>query len=251
MALSASGRKQSASVGVGQTLRAWIDEGRYKAGSRLPPEPELASSLGTSRVTLREALRALEADGLVQRRHGVGTFVTHAIHMANSLHRNFGVRQLIASMGLEPGTREAKWYETEPSPELTQRLRLDSGDKVTVLERVRTAQGEPVVYSLDYIPSKLIPASETFFMGDSLYALLGQTCDKVVEFGEARIQPGVADSKIASLLDVSEGELLLVLDQVDFESNGTPILYSKEYHLASVFEFRIVRKGPGRDDMEA
>lgn len=56
-------------------LRAFITEGRYKAGDRLPPERELTDQLGMTRSTLRKALDALERDGAIWRHVGKGTFV--------------------------------------------------------------------------------------------------------------------------------------------------------------------------------
>ena len=51
---------------------------------------------------------------------------------------------------------------------------------------------------------------------------------------------------LARLLSVKTGELLLFLSQVDYGSDGEPLLLSEERHLAEVFEFTVVRKGPGR-----
>ena len=61
---------------VAEQLRSSILDGRRAAGERLPSEPDLARELGVSRSTLRDALRALEDEGLVRRVHGSGTYVT-------------------------------------------------------------------------------------------------------------------------------------------------------------------------------
>ena len=58
-----------------QSLRQAIEQGKFGPGSQLPTEAELCQMLGVSRTVVREALRVLEEDGLVARRHGVGTFV--------------------------------------------------------------------------------------------------------------------------------------------------------------------------------
>jgi DNA-binding GntR family transcriptional regulator len=67
--------RQPLFVEVRQQLVADL-EARYQPGDRLAAEPELATAYGVSRPTMREVLRTLESDGLVQRVHGVGTFVT-------------------------------------------------------------------------------------------------------------------------------------------------------------------------------
>ncbi|MBK8438232.1 MAG: FadR family transcriptional regulator [Rhodobacter sp.] len=59
-------------------LRAYITEGGFPAGARLPPERQLTEDLGMSRATVRKALDALERDGLIWRHVGKGTFVSDA-----------------------------------------------------------------------------------------------------------------------------------------------------------------------------
>ena len=58
-----------------QHILKMIEDGRLKAGDRLPSERELASGLGTGRSSVREAIRYLEAMGVLETRPGLGTFV--------------------------------------------------------------------------------------------------------------------------------------------------------------------------------
>ena len=88
-------RPRLRSVSVQDELKQRIDRGELPAGARLPSEPELAAELQVSRATLREALRAMELEGLLRRRQGSGTFVAEHPRMANSLDVNFGVTDAI------------------------------------------------------------------------------------------------------------------------------------------------------------
>jgi GntR family transcriptional repressor for pyruvate dehydrogenase complex len=63
---------------VADQIRTVIDESRFAPGTRLPPERELALQLGVSRPSLREALIALEIDGVVEIRMGSGVYVCAA-----------------------------------------------------------------------------------------------------------------------------------------------------------------------------
>src|SRR5258706_7274408 len=96
-------RARPRSVRVRDELTQRISRGLLPAGSRLPSEPALASELGVSRATLREALRALETEGVVRRMWGSGTFVADGRRVANSLDVNFGVTDAIRAAGMEPG----------------------------------------------------------------------------------------------------------------------------------------------------
>src|SRR5512138_936920 len=61
---------------IAEQLRALVRVGEYPVGSRLPPERDLAAQLRVSRPSVREALIALEVEGLVEVRMGSGVYVT-------------------------------------------------------------------------------------------------------------------------------------------------------------------------------
>ena len=219
------------------------------AGSQLPPEPELAAELGVSRATLREALRSLEEEGLVRRTRGAGTFVVDRPRMPNNLDANFGVSDAIRGSRMAPGTASATLRVEAASADDAQRLDLEPGDDVVVIDRVRTADGRPVVLSRDILPFRLTRGEgrvlEELERG-SIYEVFERELAIVIHHGLATFQPTRADGHVATSLDVSRGTLLLYLRQVDFDASGRPVLSSHEHHLADAFEFSVVRRGPGR-----
>src|SRR6185369_2216490 len=77
-----------------QEIRTAIADGVYRPGAQLPAESELVQMLGVSRTVVREALRLLEDDGLITRRHGIGTFVRRRPILQN-LNFNFGTTEMI------------------------------------------------------------------------------------------------------------------------------------------------------------
>ncbi len=79
--------RQNIAVAIINELKSDIASGKLALGERLPTEPELASQFGVSQPTVREAIRALDAMGLIETRHGSGMFVTRDVHgyMTNSL----------------------------------------------------------------------------------------------------------------------------------------------------------------------
>jgi GntR family transcriptional regulator len=234
---------------VRERLARLISGGRWRPGERLPSEPKLARDLGVSRATLRDALRSLEEDGFVTRAHGAGTFVTFRPRLRNNLDVNFGVTQLIRAHGLEPGAVLLSLAAELADGEAAVELALEPDEEVAVVERVRTADGTPVVFSRDVIPLKLLGGGLEVLdrLGEgSLYALLERELRIVVEHGVARIRPALASARIAKLLGQREGALLLVFRQVDYDLEGRPVLLSHDHHVADAFETTVVRRGPGR-----
>jgi DNA-binding GntR family transcriptional regulator len=111
-------RARPRSVSVRDELTDRIERGLLTAGTRLPSEPALATELGVSRATLREALRTLEGEGLVRRMWGSGTYVAQGHRVANSLDMNFGVTDAIRAAGMEAGTEQGRyWFEPASAAE--------------------------------------------------------------------------------------------------------------------------------------
>lgn len=247
-----SPRSAGLTSSVREELARRIERGEWRPRDRLPSEPDLAASLGVSRATLREALRSLAEDGFVHRIQGSGTFVTHRPRLRNNLDVNFGVTDLIRSMGMEPGSREVRVGESASSEEDARALGLELGDPVLSIERVRTADGRPVVFSVDLLPLRVLGNREGLGVdGSSVYDLLEHEAGIVVQRGVASLRPANADRRLADLLAVPEGTLLLYIHQVDFDGEGRPVLLSHEHHVADAFEITVVRRGPGPRTKEA
>ncbi len=230
---------------IAERLRERLLAGELKAGAQLPSEPELARELGVSRSSLRAAIALLEADGLLRRMHGSGTFVTDEPLLRNDLSRNFGVSEMIAAAGLTPGTAEATTGLEPAPPEVAAPFGIPPGTPLSVLRRVRTADGRPVVDSTDWCRQEVLDPSElSALKGGSVYdALAGQGI--VIHHGVASISPTVASREAAERLNVRPGTLLLTLLQVDSTILGEVMLVSVEHHLADAFEVSVYRRGPG------
>ncbi|MEO8476193.1 MAG: GntR family transcriptional regulator [Actinomycetota bacterium] len=239
--------KKRLSFRIRDELVARIAAGLIPPGSKLPPEPELAEEMGVSRATLREALRSLEEDGFVTRTRGAGTYATRRPRLRNNLDVNFGVTEAIRAAGMRPGTTRTTVGTIGASQAHAAALDLHLGDPVMILERVRTADGRPVVFSRDIISVTHLPGADvsTMPLDGSLYEVL-EGRGHPIAHGVVTIAPERANRALARLLSVKAGELVLFLRQLDYGTDGEPLLLSEEHHLAENFEFTVVRKGPGR-----
>jgi len=229
-----------------QQLRQAIAQGTFRRGSQLPTEAELCQMLGVSRTVVREALRGLEEDGLVARRHGVGTFVRDHPILKN-LNFNFGITEMIESAGLTAGT---SYFASRPETadgEKVEQLRVPIGTALITVERVRTADGRPVVYSLDTFTESLIHRAEIdpqLLRSQSIYDMLQSSLGKVIEYGIARLLPVAAPDYVAEKLALPPNSLTLYIVQTDYSPDDEPLVYSQEYHLPDAFDFIVWRHGP-------
>jgi GntR family transcriptional regulator len=226
-------------------LRQAITEGTFRPGSQLPTEAELCEMLGVSRTVVREALRVLEDGGLVTRRHGVGTFVRNHPILKN-LNFNFGITEMIESAGLKPGTSHLSIRKENADEEKASQLRVAVGTPLTTVERVRTADGRPVVFSMDTLADTLIERASfdlERLRTESIYDIFQNTLGQAVEYGIARLLPIVAPNHVAEKLQLPSESLALYIVQTDYSANDEPLVYSCEYHLPDAFDFLVWRRG--------
>ena len=231
-----------------QELRQAIAKGTFRPGSQLPTEAELCQMLGVSRTVVREALRVLEEDGLIARRHGVGTFVRDHPILKN-LNFNFGITEMIESAGLTSGTSHLAIRTEAADQEIADQLRVPAGTSLLTIERVRTADGRPVVYSLDTLPESLLQNAgfdPQLLLTQSIYSALQTTLGQVIEYGIARLLPVNAPDDVAEKLLLPPNALTLYIVQTDYSPDDKPLVYSREYHLPDAFDFIVWRRGPTR-----
>ena len=230
---------------VRRELKRLILGGEFALGSKLPNEDRLCERFGVSRVTIREAVRGLIEDGLVVRRHGSGTYVTRRPLIRNSLDVNFSYTEHFQESGFRPGRRLLGLKHVQADADLAEGLGLEVGAALLEVRRIRTADGRPAIYSVDRLPDGLIdPATERSAFGGSLYRLLTDAGHPIAH-AEAVLTPAVADKELARLLDVSLGTPIQHLRQIDYDDAGRPVMISDEWHVTSVIELRVYRRGPG------
>jgi DNA-binding GntR family transcriptional regulator len=131
------------------------------------------------------------------------------------------------------------------SGEIGEELGLAASDEVVVIRRVRIAGKRPAIYSVDALPADIVDAKRDLkaFSG-SLYRLLASRGHDV-DHARTIITPVLPTKEIATILDVAPGTPLQHLRQVDYSIAGRPVMRSLEWHVPSVIELRVYRRGPG------
>ena len=226
---------------IAEQIRLMIFNEVLKPGEQLLSEPILAKKLNVSRVTLREAIQILVLEGLLIRRRGIGTFVASNLQIENPLNRNTSVTEFIKSKNAKPGTTDLTINIREASPYISSMLNLNEGDPVIYIQRVRTADGNPVIFSKEHLSlTKLDRQNENINVkqyltdclndGQSLYMILKDDFNLQVDHAYTRISALNADEFYADKLILAPGDCLIRLMQVDCDVNDEPILVSNEYY---------------------
>lgn len=213
-------------------------------GSRLMAEPDLARSLGVSRATLREAMRTFEAQGLIRRRQGVGTFVVKQVQVIESgLEVLESIESLAKKIHLEVAMGDYHIEQTSAEAAIAAQLQVELGTLVVKVVRVILAGQRPVAYLVDILPQDILTPLDLQegFTGSVLDFLLKRGSPKL-ENSIAEIQAVAAAPEIARGLQIQRGDVLLLLQSRLFESSGKIVDYSLSYFLPGYFRFHVVRR---------
>ena len=121
-------------------------------------------------------------------------------------------------------------------------LQLSRGDTVLAVERVRTADGQPVIYSRDRIPARLLRTDlDLKHLDPSLFALLSSS-GHAADHATATLRAVASTSCTAKVLGIRRGKPLLYIEEIDYDREGTPVMLSREWHVSEAFDVRINRQ---------
>jgi GntR family transcriptional regulator len=226
---------------VRQGLLRDLVTGKLRVGTKLVNEQGLATRFDVSRSSVREAVSALVTAGYLERHHGSGTFVVSLPGPRHALDATLSYTHMIADAGMTPGMRVLSIETRQVSDDEAEALKLGDDEHVRRLERLRTADGRPVIYSVDIIPERFISNVADRAFNRSLYDVLASIDEPVIS-ANAVLSPIVADQRLSKLLQVRTGSALQQIIEVDYNKGGQPIVFSSEWHVPGVFELRVHRR---------
>jgi GntR family transcriptional regulator len=223
---------------VETALRELIHSGSLEPGSILPPEIELSQAFGVGRHTMRMALSRLADDDLISRKAGRGTVVKRQTdRMQFYLDRSF-TRQM-AEMGRTAYSRILQTSSGSIDPTTAPAaLQHKEGAPYFYLIRLRFGDDEPIGLQSSTIITELCPGLERYnFNQESLYNILSQEYALAITRITHAISATVADDLKAELLQMSEGDPLLVFNTTAFVDTGDIIEYTASYYRADRYVF--------------
>lgn len=220
-------------------------QGHYRPGDQLPSEQELVDRFGVSRTTVREALKILEEERLIVCRHGVGRFVASGASglLTESITNLQSVTEMAAGQAIPVSTQVLSLREELPDDVVRSRLDLNPGVAVVVLERVRLAGGEPVIYSIDVFPRTIVAGelrAEDF--AGSLLAVMEGRWGTVLAYSKAIISAVMLDAELSARIGAPDCVPWILLEQVNYDRLDRPVLYSQDYHRGDKFRFHVLRR---------
>ena len=219
-------------------LAARIESGELRAGERLPPERQLAESVGVSRMTMRQALSSLSNRGLVERGVGRGTFVAR-VKLDHDLRRVAGFSELMLRHGVAPGAKVLSAESVEASHPVAAALRIEPRAAAYRIRRLRYGARVPLALEDSWIPAAPFPGLLDLGLTGSLYDLMRDLYDLGPVRAVERLEPVLARAHEAAALDVPVGSPLMLVERTAYAADGTAVEFAHDRHRGDRARFTI------------
>lgn len=226
-----------------QQLKADIEQGDWQPGDRFATEAELEQRFQVSRATVRHALGELTRAGYLVRVTGKGTFLARP-RLDVQLPHLLSFSEEILARGMRPDTRMISARAVPPPAEVLRELVLNTEADVLCVTRVRYADGQPLVYMVDYLHPRLGLKPGDGFEG-SLYTFLGERCGVRVDEAVHHITATLIPDEIARELQVAPGSPGLRFDRTSYDELKRPVIYEEALCRGDQYRYsvRLKRKG--------
>jgi GntR family transcriptional regulator len=227
-------------VKIREDIRADINQGIVKRGEKLPSEDELAARYGVSRMTARQGINDLIDEGLLYRRHGVGTFVAQ-LHVERDHSRLTNFFEISKMSGVQVSERVLKLEVIPAKLQVAKALNLSEGEFVICIKTLRYTENVPVTIHEAYVPhklfSQLLQADLDTVTRDlwGFYEREGFKVKRAVQRLEAR----QADEEMAAVLEMDEGAPILYKERTLYADDGTPIEFLYCYNRGDMYSLTV------------
>ncbi len=216
-----------------ERIERWIAEaverGELLAGDKLPAEREFAAAFGVSRMTLRQALAALEQRGVIERTAGRfgGAFIKEP-RVECDLTGLLGFTEQMRRSGRSVTTRVISAQEIPASGEVASKLEIRLGEPVFEIVRLRCAGEVPVALERSFLPAANLPGFLRQPLAGSLYDLLRSTYDREPATAVEFLEPVIASQTEATGLAVPAGTALMLIERLARTVGGLPIEFARD-----------------------
>lgn len=224
-------------VQIADSLLDRIESGRLLAGDRLPPERELSQGLGVNRLTLRRALRVLEAQGLLIRRQGSGTFVADP-KIERQAGRLISFTRGMERRGFTPGARVVRLEERPVGASLAAVLHLPVHAPVIDLLRLRLLNDSPVMLEHYVMSARRFPDLRRFDLERrSMYEVMETEYGVSIRRARQSLEPVTAGEYEAELLGIVPGAPLMLERRLAYDQDDQPVEHGRDLYRGDRFRF--------------
>lgn len=222
-------------------LRENIASGAWEQASKIPSEVELMSTLGVSRGSIKKAISKLVDEGLLEQIQGKGTYVKSKDISFPLTEGLISFSESLIEQGLSFETNILDCEIRKSDEDISRHLGIVEGSDYLHLERVRSVEGEPVMFIENNINMALVPGIETAdFVNEGLFAIIERLSGHQIEYSKTSFVAKLADTQRADALGLSTQSPLLQQLQTVYLDNDSAIEYARVWLKSSKFKLGTV-----------
>ncbi|MHB0886680.1 MAG: GntR family transcriptional regulator [Bacillota bacterium] len=218
-----------------EALCDFLESSGPPADNRLQPESVLAEQLGVSRATIRETLLAMEREGYITKKHGVGTFVhPSALKARTRIESVVDFGELLARTGctrVEAVTQTS----TAVAGDYAGPLGVAPDHGLVIYKRIFLADGRPAIYTVIRIPRAVLSAeSPAPAASESIFSLIRKVSGEEATHRIAWLKARMVDAEVGEALGLPAGEPILSWDSILYNYRDRPLLHSSVFFNTTV-----------------
>ena len=232
---------------LSEIFRMKIATDELKANDPFPTEEQISNTYGVSRMTVRLALAKLVNEGFIRRQQGVGSFVNpkglvkpdELRPVTRDMSDVKSTTNILEAAGMKVGTKVLSFSLDRPSGRIAEQLDIAETDRVFHFERLRLADGKPVVLEKIWVPQKICTTLSKNDVEGSVYRVLADRFGLNVTAAHQALRAEIADGALALTLDVELGAPIMRVAGVSYTDTGTPVEVEESWFRSDMMEFII------------
>lgn len=234
-------------------LHQQLTDGTIAPGAALPSEPDLARSTNLSRTTVRRALARLAEEGMIERRHGSGTYATVQGAARATASATVDYRGLLKDLRTMAQSTKARLlqYAMISTPPRILAASPELGPRVLFMQRTRIYRGKPFVVISHYVPERLAKRLPKSRLRSIPTVLLFEKIGLIPSIGDQEITAIAADHIFSRELSVNIGAPLLAIRRSVRDRHGTLLEYHEAFYDPELYtvQMQVHRERVGKRGM--
>jgi GntR family mannosyl-D-glycerate transport/metabolism transcriptional repressor len=226
---------------IADVLRERVQRGELKPGDALPTESALQEEFAVSRVTVRQALKQLTQEAIIESIQGSGSYIKEE-RVNYDIYQLTSFYEKLADRNVETHSDVHVFEAIDAHDSLAATLQVEPGEKIWHVKRVRFIKQKPVTLEETWMPLSLFPDLTWQVMENSKYHFIEQVKKMVIDRSEQEIVPIMPSEEAVTLLGLDPNQPILEKISRGFLSDGRVFEYSRNAFKSDDYKFTLVAK---------